>query len=314
MLLHLCTLHLIFGGDGFVVETLSIAKEFVGMEALQTSLKQLKLFHMENPLSIRLGSAFFRSLPSVPGVYFFYGREGVLLYIGQSLDLKARIGSYRHVTPEKNPKRTLKLVHRIIRIEWKECATQTEAIELERVLLLEHRPPFNRAGVWKGDPWWLKIEAVSDRLNLELVREESDTGPHPPAFRYVLGSLVRCLYRMSLPSAPLSAYPHGVFDAAVPLTLSLPLPEAREAAESLRAYADGIHGPLLSRLEGLPLGASESEQEYWQEELKHLQKYAAKAQKIRDGAGLKAEETLTCTTAQSPLPTCPIKNNLQPSW
>ena len=80
---------------------------------------QLKLFHIENPLSMRLGSDFFRALPSVPGVYFFHGKDDELLYIGQSLDLKARIGSYRHVTPEKNPKRTLKLVHRIVRIEWK---------------------------------------------------------------------------------------------------------------------------------------------------------------------------------------------------
>jgi len=256
------------------------------MEAVQTPRKQLKLFHIENPLSVRLGSDFFRSLPSVPGVYFFYGKDGELLYIGQTLDLKARIGSYRHVTPEKNPKRTLKLVHRIVRIEWKECISQAEAIELERVLLLAHRPPFNRAGVWKGDPWWLKIEATSDRLNLELVREEIGTGPHPPAFRYILGSLVRCLYRTALPSSPLSAYPHGVFDAAVPLTLSLPLPDALGAAETLRAYANGIHGPLLTWLEGMPLGVTESEQEYWQEELERLVKYAAKAQKLRDGAGL----------------------------
>ena len=55
------------------------------------------------------------------------------------------------------------------------------------------------------------------------------------------------------------------------------------------AYANGSHGPLLFRLEGMPLGATESEQEYWREELERLQKYAA-AQKIRDGAGLKAEE------------------------
>ncbi len=250
------------------------------------SPQQLRLFQIENPLSARLGADFFRSLPSVPGVYFFYGADGALLYIGQSLDLKARIGSYRHVTPEKNPKRTLKLVHRVFKIEWKECATAAEAIELERVLLLEHRPPFNRAGVWKGDPWWLKIEAVSDRLNLELVREESGIGPHPPAFRYVLGNLVRCLCRVAWPLAPISTYPHGVFEAAVPLTLSLPFPDALEAAESLRSCADGIHGPLLSRLEGMPLGLTESEQEYWQEELERRQKYAAKVQKIRDVAGL----------------------------
>lgn len=101
----------------------------------------------------------------------------------------------------------------------------------------------------ENNAWWLKIEAASDRLNLELFREESDTGPHPPAFRYVLGSLARCLYRASLPCAPLSEYRHRVFDADVPLPLSPPLPDALEAAESLRAYANGIHGPLLSRFE-----------------------------------------------------------------
>lgn len=257
------------------------------MEALTSSPKQLKLFHIENPFSVRMGPDFFRSLPSGPGVYFFYGKDGALLYIGQSSDLKARIGSYRHVSPEKNPKRTLRLVHRVVRIEWKECVSPQEAIELESVLLLEHRPPFNRAGVWKGDPWFLKIEASTDRLNLELVREQSGIGPLPSPFRYVLGSLVRCIFRLYLPSVPLSSYPHGLFDAAVPLTLSLALPDAVEAAEALRAYADGQCELLLSKLEGMPLAVSESQQEYWQEELERLKKYAAKAQKVRESAKLK---------------------------
>ncbi len=246
-----------------------------------SSSHQLKLFHLENPLSLRLGSSFFRSLPALPGVYFFYGSAGALLYIGQSSDLKARIGSYRHVTPEKNPKRTLRLVHRVVKIEWQECGSPTEAIELERVLLLEHRPPFNRVGVWKGEPWWLKIEAGADRLRLELCREEqetgSGTGPHPPAFRYLFGSLVRCLYRASLPSAPLSAYPHGLFNATVPLAISLPLPDIAAGADTMRSFAQGIHAPLLTQLEAMPLGATTAEQEYWQEELERLKKYAAKA-------------------------------------
>jgi GIY-YIG catalytic domain-containing protein len=251
------------------------------MEALRTSSKQLKLFHLENPLSVRLGSAFFRSLPPVPGVYFFYGQEGALLYIGQSSDLKARIGSYRHVTPEKNPRRTLRLVHRIVRIDWKECGTAADAIELEARLLLEHRPPFNRAGVWQGPPWWLKIEATSGRLSLELSRDEEGTGPHPSAFRYAFGSLVRCLYRTSSPSVPLSAYPHGLFNAAVPLSLSLLLPGASEAAEILRNYVEGLHEPLIAKLEEMPLGITLSEQEYWKEELERLRKYAARIQKRR---------------------------------
>ncbi len=250
------------------------------MEALRTFSKQLKLFHIENPLSVRLGSEFFRALPAVPGVYFFYGQTGELLYIGQSSDLRARIGSYRHVTPEKNPKRTLRLVHRIDRIEWKECGTAAEAIELEAKLLLEHRPPFNRAGVWQGEPWWLKIEASSDKVLLELTREPTGIGPHPSAFRYVVGSMVRCLYRVSLPHVSLSAYPHGLFNVPVPLVLNLALPEAAVVAANLMSYAEGIHEPLLSQLEEMPLGVSVSEQEYWQEELERLRKYASKIQKI----------------------------------
>ena len=213
-------------------------------ETIRTRTKQLRLFSLRDPLTERFGLDYFRSLPRQPGVYFFYGSQGELLYIGQSLDLRARIGSYRHVTQEKNPKRTLRLVYRIARIECRTCTNANEAVELERVMLLEHRPPYNRAGVWKGDPWWLKIEATNDRLNLELVREESGIGPLPSSFRYVLGSLVRCIYRSSFPLLPLSHYPHGLFGPVVPLTLSLALPDVVEAAESISAYANGDPGVL----------------------------------------------------------------------
>lgn len=250
------------------------------MEASRTSPRQLKLFHIENPLSVRLGSEFFRALPSVPGVYFFYGAAGELLYVGQSSDLKARIGSYRHVTPEKNPKRTLRLVHRIARIEWQECGSAAAAIELEAKLLLEHRPPFNRAGVWRGDPWWLKIEASPNKVLVELTREAAGTGPHPAGFRHVVGSLVRCAYRVSQPHAALSAYPHGLFNVSVPLMVSLPLADAPGVAAHLTSYAEGVHEPFLSKLEDMPLGGTALEQEYWQEELERLRKYASKVRKL----------------------------------
>ena len=252
------------------------------IDTVQQRAKQLRLFSLCDPLTERFGADYFRSLPKQPGVSFFYETQGDLLYIGQSLDLKARIGSYRNVNPENNPKRTLRLVYRIAKIEFRTCTTANEAVELERFLLLEHRPPFNRAGVWKGDPWWLKIEAGTDRINLELVREEIGIGPLPSSFRYVFGSLVRCIYRASLPSAPLSSYPHGLFGPVVPLTLSLAIPDVVEAAESIRAYVKGNCEPLLSRLEAMPLGASDAQREYWQEEMKRLKKYASKTQRIAE--------------------------------
>ena len=112
--------------------------------------RQPRLFHLESSLSVKFGSAFFRSIPSQPGVYFFFDRDDMLLYIGQSADLRSRVGSYRHVTPEKNPKRTVRLVARTTRIEWELCDSTAAAIERERVLLLARRPPVNRAGGRKG--------------------------------------------------------------------------------------------------------------------------------------------------------------------
>lgn len=130
----------------------------------------MRLFQVTNPITTRVGAEVFASLPNGPGVYFFYDITGKLLYIGQSLNLRARVTSYRHVSPERHPRRILRLVHRIARIEWQTCETPEAAIQLERVLLLQHRPPFNRAGTWQQPPWYLRITIVEDHLHLSLAR------------------------------------------------------------------------------------------------------------------------------------------------
>lgn len=140
--------------------------------ASTTRPRQLRLLQVTNPITARVGSEVFAGLPHCPGVYFFYDVMGKLLYIGQSLNLRARVSSYRHVSPERHPRRILRLVHRIARIEWQTCETAEEAIELERVLLLQHRPPFNRAGTWQAPPWNLEITATQDHLHLTLTRTE----------------------------------------------------------------------------------------------------------------------------------------------
>lgn len=250
--------------------------------SVKVSHRQLKLLQLENPLSVRFGNAFFRSLPAQPGVYFFHSAQDQLLYIGQSNDLRARVGSYRHVTPEQHPKRTLRLVSKIVRIHWEVCATAVEAVERERLLLLEHRPPFNRAGVWQGDPWWLKAEATDDRLELELSRTptEHNQGPFPPAFRYVFGALVRGVYRLSYPERPLASYPHGLAHAAVPLSLSLSLTQPAAALMAITAFLTGQSEELLAQLAALPLPpsvrVSVGEQEYWLDDLDRLHRYRAK--------------------------------------
>jgi hypothetical protein len=246
--------------------------------------RQLRLFSVENPLGLRLGVDFFRGLPPKPGVYFFHDEAGALLYIGQSNDLRTRVGSYRHVTPERHPKRTLRLVHRIARIEWQECPTHAEAQELERVLLLEKRPPFNRAGVWSGYPWWLTTIASDDGIEVRLMRQPLSQcaciGPLPSGFRHVYGSLMRCTHRLLYPHLHFAAYPLGLLNYAIPLQLRLRTIDARRIASALNAFATGDGHEYLAELQAILPDASPLEMGFWMEELEVLLKFTVKAKQL----------------------------------
>ncbi len=248
------------------------------MEETLESVRQLRLFKLENPLSARFGDGFFRELPKGPGVYFFFGEGDELLYIGQSLNLRARVGSYRHVTPEKHAKRTLRLVNRTVRIEYRICASAQEAIDLEAALLLEYRPPFNRAGVWRGEPWWLVVGLEEGRVRVDLVREgvEGALGPLPSGFRYVLASLLRCLYRMEHLSMPLASYPHGMFGSTLPRPFRVVVPDGERVIATIRSFAEGKTEAWVAALAEFPTSDVAAEQEYWEEEVERVVKFAGK--------------------------------------
>jgi len=231
------------------------------------------LFRLEDPLTARFGSSFFTTLPESPGVYFFTGEAERLLYIGQSANLRARLGSYRHVTLDRHPRRTRRLVAGIRRIEWELCDSPAHAIERERELLLERRPPFNRAGVWIGPPWWLASEIGCGVLRLRLSREPQDVGPLPSSFRHLFGTLVRSVHRALLPELPLHAYPHGLTRSAVPLCLALPTPEPERTWQIIAGFAGGDVEPLFALLDELPLSSSSAMSEFWKEELERLESY-----------------------------------------
>lgn len=92
--------------------------------------RQSALFATSGPLAGRLGAAFFASLPAGPGVYRFYGEDDRLLYIGQSSNLRARVGSYRFVNGASHSRRIVRMVARVFRAAWEECPSAAEAIAL----------------------------------------------------------------------------------------------------------------------------------------------------------------------------------------
>jgi excinuclease ABC subunit C len=109
---------------------------------------QLWLFPAPRPLVERLGESFFRELPESPGVYFMCGeREGVL-YVGKARNLRKRLSSYRVANAERFPRRIIKLLFRVRRIELDVCSSEAAADYRERELIGALQPPFNREGVF----------------------------------------------------------------------------------------------------------------------------------------------------------------------
>jgi DNA polymerase-3 subunit epsilon len=113
------------------------------------SAGQLWLFPPPKPLVERLGRDFFQKLPAQPGVYLMCGdREGVL-YVGSAKNLRKRLSSYRVANPERFPRRVIRLLNEVRRIEFIVCASETSARFREEELIGSLLPKFNRAGkVW----------------------------------------------------------------------------------------------------------------------------------------------------------------------
>jgi hypothetical protein len=113
------------------------------------STGQLWLFPPPQPLVTRLGVEFFRSLPTQPGVYLMCGPQEGVLYVGKAKNLRKRLASYRVANPERLPRRIVRLLHLVSRIEIDLCPTEEAAREREELLICVLTPKFNRA----GKPW-----------------------------------------------------------------------------------------------------------------------------------------------------------------
>jgi excinuclease UvrABC nuclease subunit len=111
---------------------------------------QLWLFDPPKPLVERFGAEFFSRLPTGPGVYFLCGESEGVLYVGKARNLRKRLGSYRVANPERMPRRIIRLLHQVRRIEWDECPSEDAAREREELLICVLAPKFNAAGkVWE---------------------------------------------------------------------------------------------------------------------------------------------------------------------
>src|ERR1043165_883094 len=144
-------------------------------------MPQLLLIPDPRPLVERLGGGLFRNAPQCAGVYLMRDAADTVLYVGKAKNLRKRLCSYRVANPERLPRRHLRLLRQVNRIELQQCADEQAALARESELLRELRPRFNRAGTWPGPPrffaWRVTEHAVEFMVTLAA---ESDWHSHGP--------------------------------------------------------------------------------------------------------------------------------------
>lgn len=82
-----------------------------------------------------------KSLPNQPGVYQYYDKNGVILYVGKAKNLKKRVASY--FTTNHDYGKTKVLVKKIFSIKHIVVNTETDALLLENNLIKKYQPRYN---------------------------------------------------------------------------------------------------------------------------------------------------------------------------
>ena len=83
-----------------------------------------------------------KSIPNLPGVYFFRDKHNKIIYIGKAKVLKNRVRSYFKSSGHGGSKTDV-LVKNIQSVDWLVVRDEVEAILTESNLIKEHRPKYN---------------------------------------------------------------------------------------------------------------------------------------------------------------------------
>ncbi len=170
------------------------------------------------PLVERLGREFFWRLPETAGVYQMRDAKETVLYVGKAKNLRHRLCSYRVANPERMARRTLRLLTMVHAIVWEECVDEAAALDRESELLMEIKPRFNRAGVWRGPSrfvvWRLSAGGLELAVKESPAMDWSGAGSFGAQAIHLHRALVRLLWCRLHPGAGLAGMPSGWFHGA----------------------------------------------------------------------------------------------------
>lgn len=185
-----------------------------------------------------------KTLPSEPGVYRYYDKNGQLLYVGKAKNLKKRVLSY--FNKNQNGYRTRIMVSKIVRLETTVVNSEYDALLLENNLIKEHQPFYNV--MLKDDktyPWICIKNENFPRVFLTrtIIKDGSEYyGPYAkvrPA--KILLETIKNLYKIR--SCSLDLAPQKIEDGKYKVCLEYHIKNCKgpcEGLESLESYDEKI--------------------------------------------------------------------------
>lgn len=148
-----------------------------------------------------------KTLPETPGVYQYYDKDNVLLYVGKAKNLKKRVSSY--FTKEHDNARLRLLVKKINEIKTVKVNTELDALLLENNLIKSLKPRYNvNLRDDKTYPWIVIKNERFPRLfyTRKQIKDGSEYfGPYPSVLvMHALLDLIKQLFPLRTCSYDLS--------------------------------------------------------------------------------------------------------------
>jgi DNA polymerase-3 subunit epsilon len=131
--------HRAMGDVEVMAQLIELARNELGLEALETAVAELS---KNTSLPSGLDDQVLDDIPETSGVYLFYGENNLPLYIGKSVNLRARVMS--HFSSDHSSTKEMRISQEIKHIDWIETAGEFGALLLESRLVKERQPIHNR--------------------------------------------------------------------------------------------------------------------------------------------------------------------------
>ena len=130
--------HRAMGDVDMVLAWLKQAQAELGTDAVRREAQTLLLGSASVPPLLETSVY---DIPDTPGVYLFFGEGPLPLYIGKSVNLRARVMS--HFQAAAKVAREMRILMEVRRVEWRETAGELGALLLESRLVKEMQPVYN---------------------------------------------------------------------------------------------------------------------------------------------------------------------------